>query len=236
MKQNRSREGYILPMTLLVLACTLLWGSALLLTLSDQYAASDDMVKHEQSRLLARSGWNLALAQLEEDGSLEDIQIEKPSGCAKAQFEPGTENQVRIVSSAESGGYASAIEGTIRFLELPWKETEEWEISETVQNLTKPGIFCTKSRQMALNASLTQPLALISVNSQPITVSVSEPVCCTELFVHGDLIIEEDAFLEADAVYVSGEITGSERITGSIVLEQYTSGTDYHVQVLERLV
>ena len=62
------------------------------------------------------------------------------------------------------------------------------------------------------------------------------PIRCTELYVHGDLIMEEDAFLEADAVYVSGQITGNDRISGSVVQEAYTSGLDYHVQVVERLM
>ena len=89
---------------------------------------------------------------------------------------------------------------------------------------------------MVLSDSIAQPLALTSKKSDALTVFVSEPLCCTALYVHGDLIIEEDAFLEAEAVYASGTITGSERIAGSIVLEQYTSGTDYHVQLVERFV
>ena len=95
MTKQRSRGGYILPMTLLVLACTLLWGSALLLTVSDQYAASDDMVKHEQSRLLAGSGWNLALNQLEENGSMEAIQLETSAGNAAVEFQMEEENRIK---------------------------------------------------------------------------------------------------------------------------------------------
>lgn len=222
-------------MTLLVLACTFFWGSALLLTLSDQYAASDDMVKHEQSRLLAKSGWNLAIKQLEEDGTQEDFRIEKTSGNAVVQFQQQDENQIHIVSSAVSNDYPSVVEGMVHLLELPWRETADWQISETLQDATQPGIFCSAEEEFILNTSITQPIALTSIENNPVTVSICEPLYCSMLFIHGDLIIEDDGFLEADAVYVSGQITGRERIAGNIVLEQYATGIDYHVQAVERL-
>ena len=236
MKKNRSQGGYILPMTVLLLASALLWGSTLFLTLSDQYAASDAMVKQEQSRLLAKSGWNLALKQLDENGSLGAIQLEKTSGCADIVFEMEEENLVHIVSSAESDEYPSVVEGTVYLLQLPWVETAEWIMTESLQSLKQPGIYCSREDQMVLNTSVTQPLALTSTKNSDFTVSICEPIRCTELYVHGDLIMEEDAFLEVDAVYVSGQITGNDRISGSVVQEAYTSGLDYHVQVVERLM
>ena len=236
MKKNRSQGGYILPMTVLLLASALLWGSTLFLTLSDQYAASDAMVKQEQSRLLAKSGWNLALKQLDENGSLGAIQLEKTSGCADIVFKMEEENLVHIVSSAESDEYPSVVEGTVYLLQLPWVETAEWMTTESLQSLKQPGIYCSREDQMVLNTSVTQPLALTSTKNSDFTVSICEPIRCTELYVHGDLIMEEDAFLEVDAVYVSGQITGNDRISGSVVQEAYTSGLDYHVQVVERLM
>ena len=236
MKKNRSQGGYILPMTVLLLASALLWGSTLFLTLSDQYAASDAMVKQEQSRLLAKSGWNLALKQLDENGSLGAIQLEKTSGCADIVFKMEEENLVHIVSSAESDEYPSVVEGTVYLLQLPWVETAEWMMTESLQSLKQPGIYCSREDQMVLNTSVTQSLALTSPKNSDFTVSSREPIRCTELYVHGDLIMEEDAFLEADAVYVSGQITGNDRISGSVVQEAYTSGLDYHVQVVERLM
>ena len=236
MKQNRSQGGYILPMTVLLLASALLWGSTLFLTLSDQYAASDAMVKQEQSRLLAKSGWNLALKQLDENGSLGAIQLEKTSGCADIVFKMEEENLVHIVSSAESDEYPSVVEGTVYLLQLPWVETAEWIMTESLQSLKQPGIYCSREDRMVLNTSVTQSLALTSTKNSDFTVSIREPIRCTELYVHGDLIMEEDAFLEADAVYVSGQITGNNRISGSVVQEAYTSGLDYHVQVVERLM
>lgn len=223
-------------MTVLLLASALLWGSTLFLTLSDQYAASDAMVKQEQSRLLAKSGWNLALKQLDENGSLGAIQLEKNSGCADIVFKMEEENLVHIVSSAESDEYPSVVEGTVYLLQLPWVETAEWMTTESLQSLKQPGIYCSREDQMVLNTSVTQPLALTSTKNSDFTVSICEPIRCTELYVHGDLIMEEDAFLEVDAVYVSGQITGNDRISGSVVQEAYTSGLDYHVQVVERLM
>ena len=100
----RSKRGSVLPMTLLLLACILLWGSVLLLTLSDGYAASNELVAREQSRLLACSGWNMALQQLEITGQRTALQLEEPAGSLQVSLQDGTENLIVIKAEAVSSG------------------------------------------------------------------------------------------------------------------------------------
>jgi len=83
MQKQNSQSGFILPVTLFLLSCVLLWGSVLLQTLTSQYEADNGVVYSEQSRLLAYSGWNLALQQLDTDGSLEPLQIENGAGLPR---------------------------------------------------------------------------------------------------------------------------------------------------------
>ena len=53
MRKWKKQNGYILPMMLFFLACTMLWGSLLLLTLSDGYAASDEIASQAAALSLA---------------------------------------------------------------------------------------------------------------------------------------------------------------------------------------
>ncbi len=132
MSRRRGQRGYILPVTLLILSCTLLWGSTLLLTLSDQYAASNDLVKQEQSRLLARSGWNLAVHQLHETGITEDMHIQKEAGQMDVVLQPHEDDSlIDIQVSAEADGCLKKITGTVQLLE--YAETETTTPSYLVQ-------------------------------------------------------------------------------------------------------
>lgn len=83
----KEQQGHILPIMLFLLSCTMLWSSLFLLALSDQQAASNTCIRQEQSRLLAYSGWNLALQQLENGGGLEPILLENPAGQLQVQLE-----------------------------------------------------------------------------------------------------------------------------------------------------
>ncbi len=118
MSGRRSQGGYILPVVLLILGCVLLWGSTLLLTLSDQFDASSDMVKQEQSRLLACSGWNLAILQLEETGTAESFQIQKDAGRADVTVQQQEDGLYIIQVSAEAGGYKKQINGTVQLFDM----------------------------------------------------------------------------------------------------------------------
>ncbi|MBR4944242.1 MAG: hypothetical protein IKZ26_02380 [Peptococcaceae bacterium] len=230
----RKQSGYILPMTLLLLSCVLLWGSGLLYMMTNQYSTSDGLVKQEQSRLLAKSGWNLALHQLDTSGSMEDICLEKNSGSVQVTMEPAGSSLVQIVSSADAGDYLRTVEGTVRVLEIPWAETADWVLTEQMDSLEEASIYCSAEHQMLLKESVAVPLAIQGIDNEPVAVTVSEPVSCSVLYIHGDLYVE--AALEAEAVYVSGNIYGIEQIASSYITEQCIGETDYRVQVTERII
>lgn len=84
MKKLTEQKGYVLLWVLFLLSVTMLWGSLLLLNTSDQYEVSNGRVREEQSQLLARSGWNLALQQLETTGGLEPVVLETRLGSVQA--------------------------------------------------------------------------------------------------------------------------------------------------------
>lgn len=234
MRKIKNQNGYILPITLLVLSCTLLWGSVLLLTLSDQYAASNDTVRQEQSRLLAYSGWNLALQQLETSGSTEPVLLEKSAGTAEVQLQYADENLITVQSEAEADGYRNCVQGTVRLLQLPWDDLSGWPLTDTMQDLQEASVFISDNKQITLTGSLYQPVAISSQDNQPVTVHVADTISCSTLYVYGDLVVE--APMQAEAVYVSGQINGLEQIVSETVLQRYSTAPDYRLQVVERIV
>lgn len=234
MRKMKNQNGYILPITLLVLSSTLLWGSVLLLTLSDQYAASNGTVRQEQSRLLAYSGWNLALYQLETSGSTEPVLLEKTAGTAEVQMQYADGNVITVRSEAEADGYRNCVQGTVRLLQLPWDGLSGWLLTDTMQDLQEASVFISDNKQVTLADSLCQPVAISSQDNQPVTVHVADTISCSTLYVHGDLVVE--APLQAEAVFVSGQIDGLEQISSETVLQQYITAPDYRLQVVERIV
>lgn len=234
MRKMKNQNGYILPITLLVLSSTLLWGSVLLLTLSDQYAASNGTVRQEQSRLLAYSGWNLALYQLETSGSTEPVLLEKTAGTAEVQMQYADGNLITVRSEAEADGYRNCVQGTVRLLQLPWDGLSGWPLTDTMQDLQEASVFISDNEQVTLADSLCQPVAISSQDNQPVTVHVADTISCSTLYVHGDLVVE--APLQAEAVFVSGQIDGLEQISSETVLQQYITAPDYRLQVVERIV
>ena len=124
MKKLTEQRGYVLASVLLLLSCTLVWGSLLLLSMSDQYAASDDLVRQEQSRLLTRSGWNLALAQLEQTGSLDTVQMDFAAGTAQAVMEQEESGLIRLKVESTAAGYSTGAQGVIQLVECLPEESE----------------------------------------------------------------------------------------------------------------
>lgn len=141
MRKWMEQRGYVLASVLLLLSCTLVWGSLLLLSLSDQYAASDDLVRQEQSRLLTRSSWNLALAQLEQDGSLDAVQMELPTGTAQAVMECGESGLIQLQVEGTAAGFHTEAQGVVQLVECPPEETEpapDVPESEKTEEITEP--------------------------------------------------------------------------------------------------
>ena len=233
MKKLKNQKGYILPMMLLFLACTMLWGSLLLLSLSDGYAASNEMVRQEQSRLLAWSGWNLALQQLETSGNLEEIYIQYDAGSAQVQLQETEEHQISIQSIAYAGDVEKKVSGSVQLLELPWSQIADWEIADSIQTIQQPSIVLAKEATYALESSCNFPLAISAVNA-PVQVTVHQPVTMDICYIHGDLIVE--APMVADAVYVSGHIIGVEQIESEQIMEESQGEMGYRALVTEREV
>lgn len=141
MKKLTEQRGYVLASVLLLLSCTLVWGSLLLLSMSDQYAASDDLVRQEQSRLLTRSGWNLALAQLEQTGSLDTVQMDFAAGTTQAVMEQEESGLIRLKVESTAAGYSTGAQGVIQLVECLPEESEtvpDEAENESVGETTEP--------------------------------------------------------------------------------------------------
>lgn len=228
----KQQDGSILPVTLLVLASVLLWGSIQLLSLSDQYAASSDLIRQEQSRLLAQSGWNLALQQLETEGSVESILLEPKAGTVQVEMTTLESNRIQIRSDAESGGYSNHIQGIVRILTVPWLETRQWQVAENGETLSMESWLYTEEDTIVLPNLVQQSLAIGAQCGQPIQVIVREPVSCKKLYVDGDLRVE--AALKAESICVSGSIVGAEQIACERIREGYTEEPGYRLLLEER--
>lgn len=233
MRKWKKQNGYILPMMLFFLACTMLWGSLLLLTLSDGYAASEELVRQEQSRLLAWSGWNMALQQLETSGSLESICINQEAGRAQVQLQETAENQISIQSEAYAGSVKKKVSGCVQLLEFPWSQVADWQIAESVETVQQPSIIVAKEDTFALDISCSYPLA-ISAGKETLQVTVPQPVTLDICYIHGDLLVE--APMVANAVCVSGHIIGAEQIESEQIMEENQGIAGYRVLVTEREV
>lgn len=141
MKKLTEQRGYVLASVLLLLSCTLVWGSLLLLSMSDQYAASDDLVRQEQSRLLTRSGWNLALAQLEQTGSLDTVQMDFATGTTQAVMEQEESGLIRLKVESTAAGYSTGAQGVIQLTECLPDEAEtvpDGAETESMGEITEP--------------------------------------------------------------------------------------------------
>lgn len=124
MNKIKNQQGYLLAGVLLLLSCTLVWGSLFLLSLSDQYAGSDRLIAREQSQLLTRSGWNLALQQLETEGSLDALRLEQPTGTAQAVLERTSSGLIQLRVEGVAGGCHTEAQGLLQLVECPVAEPE----------------------------------------------------------------------------------------------------------------
>ena len=106
----------------------LLCSSVLVLNLSNQFQASSEMVQKEQSRLLAYSGWNLALEQLQLYGTAESIQRTLLDGELVVEFQKSSiaPSAWEIVSTGTSGVYSRNTSGIVQCFYLPFAHTETW--------------------------------------------------------------------------------------------------------------
>ena len=224
----------MLLFVLFFLCCMLLCSSVLVLNLSNQFQASSEMVQKEQSRLLAYSGWNLALEQLQLYGTAESIQRTPSGGELVVEFQKSSiaPSAWEIVSTGTSGVYSRNTSGIVQCFYLPFAHTETWPVVETLQGQTDAGIILPEEEIYYLQSDCMYGLGIASVNQMPITVAVTEEIQADALYIHGDLHVS--GTLTANCIYVSGEISGAEDIQCDAVYQGCAADMLYQIRVLER--
>lgn len=75
MSRRSNEQGSILPVTIMLLAIMLLSLHTVLTVTAQHNLRSTDLIRQEQSRYLAASGWNMAIEQLQEAASLPEQAI-----------------------------------------------------------------------------------------------------------------------------------------------------------------
>lgn len=117
MSENRHTAGYVLPLTVFLLLCTILWGSILMLTLSDTHASGVRQVAQVQSRLLARSGWNLALAHVQNGDGAQNFTLSRGDGTISVTMQE-TPAGIGIRSTGNVNGQLRTVSGTVVLQEV----------------------------------------------------------------------------------------------------------------------
>ncbi len=232
----QQQNGYVMVFVLFFLCCMLLCGSVLTVNLSEQFAASNEAVQKEQSRMLARSGWNLALEQLQLYGLTDAIQSVVSSGEIAVFMEPSSTAIAawNIEAEGTSGVYHRKASGTVQCFPFPFAGTEAWAVIDTLAQQEDAGILLLNERDYQLSEHCSYPLGITSVNHTPMLVAVNDTITVSELYIYGDLIVNEA--LTADAIYVTGTITGADLIQCDTQVSGYSGAIPYQIRVLERTI
>ena len=117
MMENRNTAGYVLPLTVFLLLCTMLWGSILMLTLSDTHAAGVRQGAQVQSRLLARSGWNMALQCVKNGDGIQNFTLSQGDGTVAVTMQE-TPAGIRITSTGNVKQQVRTVSGTVTLQEV----------------------------------------------------------------------------------------------------------------------
>lgn len=232
MTKLAGQGGFILLFTLFLLSCTMLWGSLVILGLSDQYDASNDVIGEEQSRLLAYSGWNLALAQLETEGNLVPIVQEESAGTLQVALAEDDSGIVSIVAKGVAGDNKNNVNGKVRLQASVWPEVLEWPVVQNLQEIQEPSRILINKKQYQLTENCTQPIAIGAINREPVHVEITKPLSMEALYIDGDLYVY--APLQVVTLCVSGQITGLENIDCEQIVSANEPSLHYRVEVLER--
>ena len=219
---------------LFFLCCMLLCGSVLALNLSHQIQAGNEAVDKEQSRLLARSGWNMALEQLQLSGNTDAIQHTAGNGTIMVELQesPASIATWEIVSTGECGAYSRTASGIVQCFFFPFARTVSWPVLEFLQEQTEAGILLVEDTMYRLPSDCVYSLGIASANQRSIIVEVTDEITAETLYIHGDLYVS--GALTAEQLHVSGEISGSENIQCDVVYSGYSNDMLYQIRVLER--
>ena len=234
MQKLQQQNGYVLVFVLFFLCSMLLCGSVLAMNLSEQFAASNEAVQKAQSRLLANSGWNLAIEQLQLYGKPDEIQSTQISGDIAVEIEPSDTAPAAWNINAEgvSGMYHRNATGIVQCFLFPFTNTGNWSILETLDEAYEAGILLANGSNYLLSTDFHYPLGIASEDGMPVTVTVEDAITVSELYISGDLLVNGE--LKADSVYVTGTVTGREKIQCNELISNYQADIPYQVRVLER--
>ena len=211
-------------------------GSVLIADLTDQYAASNEAVQREQSRLLAYSGWNVALAELQQSGGGSPLQEETSAGMFTVDMEQhGTKPAVwEVQAIGASGIYKRMVSGLVQCISFPFSGTETWNVREPGDVSLGASILLLEDTTYCLQESYGAPLGITSAQQLPVTVEVADDITVDTLCIFGDLYVSGS--LTASALYVTGDIAGTGQIDCGAQYSGYESGPLYQIRVLERTV
>ncbi len=231
------QDGYVLVFVLFFLCCTLLCCSVLGVTLSEQFIASKEAVQKEQSRMLARSGWNLALEQLQMYGTANEIQSVQPSGEIAVSITCSDTDSAtwNIIAEGSSGAYRRMASGFVQCFSLPFSDTRNWPVINTLESQDDAGILLLADSVCQLSENCDYPLGITSVYAIPVTVEVHEKIKASTLYIYGDLLVSGS--LSADSVYITGTVTGAENIQCEHLVSAYVDEEiPYQIRVLKRSI
>lgn len=224
----------MLIFVLFFLCCTLLCGSVLALNLSQQFQSGSEAVQEEQSCLLARSGWNLALEQMQLSGSTDMIQFTTDSGTVSVEFTESA-NAIaawEIEATGTAGEYNRTVSGIVQCIAFPFAHTADWPVLESIHEQTEASILLVADSVYTLQSDCTYPLGIASDDDIPIVVEVTEEMDANALYIHGDLHVS--GLLTADCIYITGEIDGMDFIQCDDIYIGADLDTLYQIRVLER--
>lgn len=233
----KEQNGYILLFTIFFLCCALLCTSVLMLNLSDRYAASNEAVEKEQSWLLARSGWNLALEQMQLEGCIDAIQLVQPTGTIDVSITESSTASAswQVEAKGSAGVYQRTASGIVQCFPFPFAGTGQWSVIAQDAAITEASILLAEDTYYTLQGNYSSSLGITSADAA-VSVEVVEDVSAVDLYIYGDLSVAEDAVLTAEYIYVSGEIYGAEQISCAGMYSHYTDALPYQIRVLERSV
>lgn len=221
---------------LFFLSCALLCGAVLTADLSEQFAASNDAIQKEQSRLLAKSGWNLVLEQLQLYGSVEPIQRIVSVGTLDATIVENSDKLAAwdVESLGTAGAYCRTVSGTVQCFPFPFLDTKTWTVVSVQQiaDLTEASIVLLDEAYYQLTCDSAYSLGFTSVRGNTTQIEIVGDITLSELYVYGDLYVT--GTLVAEQIYVTGEIIGEENIQCDKVHSGYVDDLPYQIRVLAR--
>lgn len=221
---------------LFFLSAALLCGSVLAANLSEQLAVSQEAVQKEQSRLLARSGWNLALEQMQLYGTVDPVSLERSTGeiVISAEVYDVQTAMWNVTAQGRAGVYNRTASGVVQCFPFPFAHTTGWDVITDVQDQNGADILLVDDSMYQLCTDCAYPLGITSARQEPVTVEIADTRTVSELYIYGNLHVS--GALTAEKIYVTGTISGAEQIQCDVQREGCIDEMLYQIRVQERTI